>query len=119
MWKGMSDFEATWEEARMTDLLFPDFLLEDKVSFFGGRGRGGEYCNVLTKTFCFPHKCKEATQAATHQGGNYNYFGSKIFWQRQGTTPLSGGTDRISCLMLATSVLCYFILITFVLCGVL
>ena len=35
-WKGLPDFEATWEDYASLDLRFPDFHLEDKVAFWVG-----------------------------------------------------------------------------------
>ena len=35
-WKGLPEFEATWEDYASLDTRFPDFHLEDKVAFWGG-----------------------------------------------------------------------------------
>lgn len=35
-WKGLSEFESTWEDAQMINLRFSGFHLEDKVRFLGG-----------------------------------------------------------------------------------
>ena len=35
-WKGLPDFEASWESADLIAKQFPDFHLEDKVSFEPG-----------------------------------------------------------------------------------
>ena len=36
-WKGLPDFESTWESARMIHQRFPEFQLEDKLNLLAGR----------------------------------------------------------------------------------
>ena len=36
-WKGLPEFESTWESARMIHQCFPDFQLEDKLNLLAGR----------------------------------------------------------------------------------
>lgn len=36
-WKGLPDFESTWEDFGLIDSLFPAIHLEDKVNVLGGR----------------------------------------------------------------------------------
>ena len=35
-WKGLPEFEATWEDSHMIQTQFPDFHLEDKVKVWAG-----------------------------------------------------------------------------------
>lgn len=50
-WKGLSEFEATWEDANMINLRFPDFHLEDKVSFLGGSIAIPQHNPLLIQTY--------------------------------------------------------------------
>ena len=36
-WKGLPDFESTWESARLIHQRFPEFQLEDKLKLLAGR----------------------------------------------------------------------------------
>ena len=36
-WKGLPDFESTWESARLISQRFPEFQLEDKLNLLAGR----------------------------------------------------------------------------------
>ncbi|KAH1148528.1 hypothetical protein GYH30_043247 [Glycine max] len=58
-WEGLEDDQATWEDTSTIKLTFPDFNLEDKVSF---KGEG----NVTSATLEGNEEGKGGTKAKRH-----------------------------------------------------
>ena len=58
-WKGLPQFEASWESLDTIKEHFPGFHLKDKVSCIGGRGRG-VVNDRLPICYVYPRKGKRS-----------------------------------------------------------